>query len=65
MNNVEIRDNKITGDLKPFDFDYKGAGYTALNAPGGYMALSLPTGFVNVEFKEGRFRVTITKIILS
>ena len=64
LNNIELKENKITGELKQYDFDYKGARYTMYNAPGGLMTLCRPTGFVVLEFKEGKFRVTLTKIFL-
>lgn len=64
INNIDIEDNKISGDLKPFEADYKGAGFSRGLTP-IYILSTNVTSFVIIEYKEGRYRVTLKKIILT
>jgi hypothetical protein len=61
--NFIIKDGQIMGDLKPFDTDYKGAGFSEMNTP-IYVARSRIKGFLTIEIKDTRFRATIKDIIL-
>ena len=64
LNNIEIQENKIIGDLKPLDADYKGAGYSEMLSP-MYVSRSYIGGFLLLEYKEGKYRVKIRKMILT
>ena len=64
LESISVTNNKITGDLKPFEVDYKGAGYSRGFTP-IYLLSNLFTGYVVIEFKESRYRVTISKIMLE
>ena len=64
LDKIEIGDNKISGDLKPIDADFKGAGFTEMGTP-IYISRSHFTGFTIVEFKDGKYRVTLKKIVLT
>ena len=64
LENIDVRDNKITGDLKPLEADFKGAGFSEMSTP-MYIARSYFTGFVKVDYQEGKYRVTIKKVMLS
>lgn len=61
LHKIYVSSNKITGDLKPFEVDFKGAGYSRGLTP-MYLLGSLLTGFVAVDFKDGKYRVTIVRI---
>lgn len=56
--------NLLTGDTKPIDPNYLNAGYTLFNVP-TYLMNSFVTAYVVVEYKEGRYRVTIKRIMLT
>ncbi len=60
LDKTEVGENKILGVLKPIDADYKGAGIT----PPIYMYGNQFAGFVVIDFKEGKYRATIKKIVL-
>jgi hypothetical protein len=61
---IEIGNNKISGDIKPIDADCFGAGYSKLESP-TYIADSYFSGFAIISFKEGRYRVTIKRIVAT
>ena len=61
--NVELGDNKVSGDLKDIDADFKGAGYTEMGTP-MYVARSHFRAYGIIEFKDRKYRVTLKKIIL-
>jgi hypothetical protein len=63
MENIIIKDNQIMGDLKPFDPDFKGAGYTEFMTP-IYVARSRIEGYITVDIKENKYRTTIKDIRL-
>ena len=60
----EIEENKILGQTKPIDADYKGAGYGEMSTP-IYVAQSFFDGFAVIDFKEGKYRVTLKNIMLT
>jgi len=62
LEKIYVSNNKITGDLKPFEADFKGAGYSRGFTP-MYLLGSLLTGFATIDFKDGKYRVTIKRII--
>lgn len=62
--NIEISDNKFIADLLPFAADFRGAGYTEMKAP-IYIARNHFSGFFLCDYKEGRYRVTVKRIILT
>lgn len=62
--NYVIEENRITGDMRPIDADYKGAGYAYAETP-VYISTSSIYGFVTIEYKEGRYRVTLRKIFFA
>ncbi len=64
LENYQIEENKIYGNLKPIDADFKGAGFSEMVCP-MYIARSFFDGFVIIEFKENRYRVTLKNIMLT
>lgn len=58
LSDIEIRENKITGKLKPVLVDCESSGLkgTLFSICGDR---SFFTGFSLIEFKEGRYRVTV------
>jgi len=61
---IELTENGLRGELRLFEPDYKGAGYTLFKTPDlifGYYH----SAFVSIQFKESRYRVTINKITLT
>lgn len=63
LNNIEIADNKMIGQTKLIDADIQGAGFKRMSVP-LYILRSLYECFALIEFKEGRYRVTLKNIIL-
>jgi hypothetical protein len=61
---VEISDNKLSGEIKPFSADFNGAGFSEMSAP-IYIARSTLSGFIIIEYKENKYRVTLKKILLT
>jgi hypothetical protein len=64
FNQLDIGDNKITGEIKQLDADFKGAGFSEISTP-IYIARNHLKGFVLIEFKDRRYRVILKKIILT
>lgn len=64
LESISIVNDKIIGGLKPFEADYKGAGYSRMSSP-IYIVSYLFTGHVVIEFKDNRYRVTVRKIFLE
>lgn len=64
IDNIIVKDNQIMGDLKPFDADFKGAGYSEMNTP-IYVARMRIKGYITVDIKVDRYRVTIKDIRLK
>ncbi|HLV50705.1 MAG TPA: hypothetical protein VKY44_01960 [Flavobacterium sp.] len=64
LEKIEIGENKILGQSKPIEADFKGAGYSEMSTP-MYIARSFFDGFVMIEFKDGKYRVTFKNIMLT
>ena len=64
LDKIEIGENKISGELKAIDVDFKGAGFTEMGTP-MYLSRSYFTGFTILEFKDGKYRLKLKKIILT
>lgn len=64
LGSITSINDKITGELKPFEVDYKGAGYSRGFTP-IYLLSNLFTGYVVIDYKETRYRVTIRKIMME
>jgi len=61
VTNIEFSDNKIIGNLKPIEADYRGAGHSRSNTP-IYILNSRFTAFVIIEFSNDHYTVLIKKI---
>lgn len=61
---VTIDSLEISGELREFNADYKGAGYSEMITP-IYIDRSHINAFAILEFKEGKYRVTVKKIVLT
>ena len=64
LENIEIGENKILGQTKQIDADFKGAGYGEMSTP-MYVSRSFFDGFAIIEFKDGKYRVTLKNIMLT
>lgn len=64
LEKIELGENKIMGELKELEPDIVGAGYTKMNAP-IYITRSYVSGFTVIEFKEGKYRVILKRILFS
>ncbi len=64
LEDIEIGENKILGQTKPIDADFKGAGFGEMSTP-MYIARSFFDGFALIEFKDGKYRVTLKNIMLT
>lgn len=64
LSDIEITQDKLSGALKPIDADFKGAGFSEMATP-IYIARSHISGFAVLEYREGRYRVTLRKIFLT
>ncbi len=60
---TETTENKFTGSTKKLDADHKGAGYSGIATPMNVTGSNFKAFFL-VEFKEGRYRVTVKNIDL-
>jgi hypothetical protein len=61
---LEIDSSKLFGELKQLNADYKGAGFSEGLTP-IYITRSHINAFATIEFKEGKYRVTVRKIVLT
>lgn len=61
---TDIMENKLTGDLKSIKADYKGAGYSEMGTI-IYISRNFITAFAIIDYKEGKYRVTLKKIVLE
>ena len=61
---IEKGENKLTGELKPIDADFKGAGFTEMGIP-MYIPRSFYNAFVIIDLKDEKYRVTIKRIVLT
>jgi len=64
LDKMEIGNNKISGEFKEIGADFKGAGFTEMGTP-MYLSRSHFTGFTILEFKDGKYRLTLKKIVLT
>lgn len=64
LTDPQISDSSIMGDLRPIEADFKGAGYTSLSIP-QYIKSNNISGFAKIEYRVGRYRVTVNKIVLT
>jgi hypothetical protein len=64
LDGIEVADNMLIGNLVPVMADYKGAGYSEMTIP-MYVPRHTYSGFINIEYKEGRYRVTLKNILLT
>jgi len=62
--NLNIEENTITGHIKNIDADFKGAGYSEMATP-MYISRSFIDGFISIDFKDGKYRVTLKNIFLN
>ncbi|MBN2570539.1 MAG: hypothetical protein JXA68_00305 [Ignavibacteriales bacterium] len=62
--NVEKEQTKIRGQLKYIDAEPLEYGFLDLNAA-PYVNNNFINGFVVIEFKQGRYRVTLRRIMLT
>ncbi len=53
----------MIGQAKPADLDYAGAGFRRMQIP-IYIASNFVDFFALIEFRDGRYRVTIRNITL-
>jgi hypothetical protein len=61
---VEIIDNSIIGKVEDLEPDFKGAGYSEMSTP-MYISRNFLDCHGLIEFKDGRYRVTLKKIYLT
>jgi hypothetical protein len=64
MEGIEVAEDKIIGNMKPMNADYKGSGYSEMSIP-MYVPRHSYVGYINIEMREGRYRVTIKRILLT
>lgn len=64
INNIQVAENKISGELKSIDADFKASGYSEMLTP-MYISRSHIVGFLNIDYKEGKYRITLSKIDLT
>lgn len=63
IENMEVSNISIIGDLRQLSIDYKGAGYNGANTP-IIITRSNLTAYCLIEFKENKYRVTLRNINL-
>lgn len=64
FNNLFIENSKLSGELRQVNADFKGAGFSEMVTP-IYISRSHIDAYASIEYKEGRYRVTIKKIVLT
>lgn len=64
LKDIVLTDNGLTGELRLFEPDYRGVGYTVFKTPNLILNYYY-SAFVSIQFKESRYRVTINKITLT
>jgi hypothetical protein len=64
LDKMEIGNKKITGDLNAIDANFKGAGFTEMGTP-MYISRSHFSGFTILEYKDGKYRLTLKQIELT
>lgn len=63
LENIEISDSKITGDLRRLSTDYRGAGFTGATTP-IIVASGDLTGYIVIDYKDNKYRTTARNITL-
>lgn len=61
---IELGNNKVIGEIKNIEADFKGAGFSEMGTP-IYIARSHYGAFSIIEFKESKYRVTLKRIVLT
>lgn len=61
FHDVNTIDGMVTAELRGLRMDYKGAGYKRMSLP-LYIVNNTYSGFVTIQFREGRYRVSVTRI---
>lgn len=61
---IEITENDLTGRLKNLDLDYKGFGKSEMSTA-IYISRNFLSSFVLIEFKDGKYRVTLKDLKLA
>ena len=59
---IESSDNLVTAELRNLEIDYSGAGVKRMSLP-IYIPNNTFYGFVTIQIKEGRYRVTIERMV--
>ena len=59
--NIENTENSIFGEMRRLECDYIGAGYKRAGVAISILANDL-IGYVNIDFKEGKYRVTLKNL---
>jgi hypothetical protein len=62
--NLELNENGIIADITNLTLDYKGYGSSEMSTP-IYIARNNVNSFIQIQFKEGKYRVTIKNIKLT
>lgn len=58
---VEVFDNKLIAEIRPFEVNYLNSGYTISVIP-DFILTGIISGMVVFEYRENRYRVTIRNI---
>lgn len=61
LENIEVSDSRIIGDLRRLPIDFRSAGYKSSNVSMIILASDL-LGYVVIDIKESKYRVTIRNI---
>lgn len=61
LDNIEVRDNTISAYIKPYYIDYRSLGYKGIEVSALVMQSKM-SGYSVIQYKEGRYRVTVDKI---
>jgi len=64
LRGIDVTDNVATGSLKDIEVDYKGAGFSRGTLP-IYITSHHLSCFVVIDFKKGKYRITIKNIQLT
>lgn len=64
LRDIEISGSKISGQAQLIEPDFAGLGYGEMSVP-IFIARNFVECFALIEFKEGRYRVTLRNIILT
>lgn len=64
FSNLNIIESSIAGNFKTIDADFKRTGFSEMNTP-VYISRSFFEGFIVIDFKDGKYRVTLKNILLT